>query len=167
MVRCPFDTEAVFCRRYKSGIHCSVGSTLYSDLQCYDEADAPSTENPIGIVFDTTNKLAMSLEDAPTTSNYYNYEYFADANWYCQSQTDKGKRRNIPSKANWQTAYDALGAENLGIDIAVGDSDNYWTTDKGGHGDNYCAVIYMRVGGGSLEFHETRQCSNLRCVISY
>ena len=58
MVKCPFDQTKGFCRQ--SAMECRVGDILYSDLKCYDET--PIGLAAIGVVFDTTNRLAISLE---------------------------------------------------------------------------------------------------------
>ena len=58
MVKCPFDQTKGFCRQ--SAMECRVGDILYSDLKCYDEK--PSGLEAIGVVFDTTNRLAISLD---------------------------------------------------------------------------------------------------------
>ena len=58
MVKCPFDQTKGFCRQ--SAMECRVGDILYSDLKCYDKT--PVGLAAIGVVFDTINRLAISLE---------------------------------------------------------------------------------------------------------
>ena len=59
-LKCPFDTSKLFC----GGDECKVGSRLYDNMMCYDKA--PSGKTAIAIVFDTTNRLAVSLETPAT-----------------------------------------------------------------------------------------------------
>ncbi len=59
--------------------NCTVGAILYSDKSC--NANVVASKTPIGVVFDTTNHLAIALDtevktwldeyfDVPTLSNY-------------------------------------------------------------------------------------------------
>lgn len=56
-VACPTDTSKVFC---KTG--CTVGSFLFSDGQCHALDNPPQGVKAIGVVFDTSKKLAVSFE---------------------------------------------------------------------------------------------------------
>ena len=58
-LKCPFDQTKVFCGEPSVAVTCTVGALLYNDLKCYDEA--PSGKNAIGVVFDATKRLAISL----------------------------------------------------------------------------------------------------------
>lgn len=53
---CPWDTTKVACGK------CKIGSILGGDGRCYS-ATPPSGITPVGIVFDTTNRLAVALTD--------------------------------------------------------------------------------------------------------
>ena len=55
-LHCPWDTTKVVCGK------CRIGSILGGDGLCYS-ATPPSGVSPIGIVFDTTNRLAVALTD--------------------------------------------------------------------------------------------------------
>ena len=59
-LKCPFDDNLLFCEKEMS--NCKVGSILYNDLKCYDTA--PSDKTAIAAVFDTTNRLAIGLNNA-------------------------------------------------------------------------------------------------------
>ena len=59
--------------------NCKIGDILYSDMTC--NANVVASKTPIGVVFDTTNHLAIALDteqktwsdedfDVPTLSNY-------------------------------------------------------------------------------------------------
>ena len=61
MLKCPFDTDKVFCGG------CKVGAVLCDDLQCYDADNIPSDKTPIAVVFDSANRLAIGLNNAPST----------------------------------------------------------------------------------------------------
>ena len=70
MLKCPFDTDKVFCTGESSGGSTgqgcdTVGDILYSDLNCYEPLDKiASGVEPIAVVFDTENRLAIGLKDA-------------------------------------------------------------------------------------------------------
>ena len=81
MLKCPFDTDKVFCESESSGDDTgankpqttgqgcdTVGDILYSDLNCYEPLDKiASGVEPIAVVFDTENRSAIGLNNAPTT----------------------------------------------------------------------------------------------------
>ena len=56
--------------------NCKIGDILYSDKSC--NANVVASKTPIGVVFDTTNKLAIGLEEivSNTFSNPWTGEYF-------------------------------------------------------------------------------------------
>ena len=57
-----------------SSSNCIVGDILYSDKSC--DPNVIATKKPIGVVFDRANKLAIGLEQSPT-SLYWSYpDYF-------------------------------------------------------------------------------------------
>ena len=60
-VACPTDTSKVFCKTVQP-VTCIVGSILGGDQFCYKDK-LPDNVKPVGIVFDTTNKLAVALTD--------------------------------------------------------------------------------------------------------
>ena len=59
-VACPTDTSKVFCKTGVQPVTCAVGSILGGDQLCYKDK-LPDNVKPVGIVFDTTNKLAVAL----------------------------------------------------------------------------------------------------------
>ena len=62
-LKCPSDWNKVFCGAEKSSdgpVECQIGSVLYNDLKCYDEA--PNGKTAIAVVFDTNKKLAITLD---------------------------------------------------------------------------------------------------------
>ena len=65
MLRCPFDTTKVFCPEPLKQTTCLVGSILYKKKKCYD--GTPSGKTPLGIVFDSYKRRAVSLT-APVPS---------------------------------------------------------------------------------------------------
>ena len=76
MLKCPFETDKVFCGGESSGGSTgqgcdTVGDILYSDLNCYDESSLPSVRaTPIAVVFDTENRLAIGLNNAPSAMGW-------------------------------------------------------------------------------------------------
>ncbi len=61
-LKCPFNQNALYCTNPRQPDNCQVGSVLYEDKKCY--ASAPSGQNPIGVVFDTSKRLAVALTPA-------------------------------------------------------------------------------------------------------
>ena len=62
-LKCPFDYTKMFCVSStdpSAPITCSVGDILYDDYNCY--LIAPSGKTAIGVVFDTSKRLAIALE---------------------------------------------------------------------------------------------------------
>ena len=62
VLKCPFDQTKVFCGEPVNPtlpVTCKVGSLLYNDLKCYDVA--PGDKAVIGVVFDNSKKLAVSI----------------------------------------------------------------------------------------------------------
>ena len=62
VLKCPFDNAKVFCGEPKDpdpSVTCTVGAILYNDLKCYDEV--PSGKTAIGVVFNTSKRLAIAL----------------------------------------------------------------------------------------------------------
>ena len=66
-VACPTDTSKVFCKTVQP-VTCIVGSILGGDQFCYKDK-LPDNVKPVGIVFDTTNKLAVALTDINSSSS--------------------------------------------------------------------------------------------------
>ena len=60
VIKCPYDTAAVFCKEPAS-ISCQVGAVLASDKKCYDAVNLPSSVKAIAVVFDVENQLAVAL----------------------------------------------------------------------------------------------------------
>ena len=67
-LKCPFDQTKLYCTEPSSSVTCKVGSILYNDLKCYDEA--PSGKTAIGIVFDTSKRLAISLDSGKNSISW-------------------------------------------------------------------------------------------------
>ena len=78
MVKCPKDSSKVFCPSSSgtssSGtkITCNIGSLIYGDGNCYDFYDAPTNIKPVGVVFDTNNRLAIALSDINSSGSSSN-----------------------------------------------------------------------------------------------
>ncbi len=64
-IKCPYDTSKVFCKNIKN---CNkIGDVLYEDGLCaVNPSNIDLNRIPIGIVFDTINRLAIALTDTQT-----------------------------------------------------------------------------------------------------
>ena len=121
MLKCPFETDKVFCGGESSGDDTgankpqttgegcdAVGAILYSDLNCYDTLDKiASGVEPIAVVFDAENRLAIGLKDAPTTMKWASV------------------KEDIAGLTNYTSSSEALtetttGKENTATIIALG-----------------------------------------------
>ena len=64
-VKCPdgqtCNTATKLCENTARIVPCKVGDTLYSDIHCYE--GVPADKKAIAVVFDTTENLAVSLEE--------------------------------------------------------------------------------------------------------
>ena len=72
VLTCPFDDGKVFCFRKgrplpEETTNCELGSVLYSDMQCYD-AHPGGDVIPIGVVFDTSKRLAIQRQEKSSIS---------------------------------------------------------------------------------------------------
>ena len=94
-VACPTDTSKVFCKKdVIQSVTCAVGSILGGDQLCYKDK-LPEGVKPVGIVFDTTNKLAVALTDINSSGSAGSSTMIWSANYYdipaldnCTSDTD-------------------------------------------------------------------------------
>ena len=60
ILKCPFDENALYCTNPAGETECQVGSVLYNDKKCYNST--PSGKSAIGVVFDTSKRLALALD---------------------------------------------------------------------------------------------------------
>ena len=60
ILKCPFDENALYCTNPAGETECQVGSVLYNDKKCYNST--PSGKSAIGVVFDTSKRLAVALD---------------------------------------------------------------------------------------------------------
>lgn len=58
-LKCPFDNSKLFCIPATTSSSCRIGDILYSDKSCNNNVVASKTA--IGVVFDTTYRLAIAL----------------------------------------------------------------------------------------------------------
>ena len=94
-VACPTDTSKVFCKKdVIQSVTCAVGSILGGDQLCYKDK-LPEGVKPVGIVFDTTNKLAVALTDINSSGSAGSSTMRWSTNYYdmldlgnCTSSTD-------------------------------------------------------------------------------
>ena len=90
-LKCPYNSAAVFCEDIGAAV--AVGDILYGDGTVANSLVAGKT--PIGIVFDTTNHLAVALTDinssgsAGSSTMYWSTSYYdIPALGNCTSSTD-------------------------------------------------------------------------------
>ena len=87
-VACPTDTSKVFCKAGDESedikpVTCAVGSILGNDQLCYSPGTGtPDGVKPVGIVFDTTNKLAVALTDINSSGSAGSSTMIWSANYY-------------------------------------------------------------------------------------
>ena len=119
MLKCPFETDKVFCGG-DTGQGCdAVGDILYSDLNCYDESSLPSGKvTPIAVVFDTENRLAIGLNNAPKVMQWASVEEdISGLTNYFSSTT--ALEETTTGKENTATIV-ALGGDYASSDYAPG-----------------------------------------------
>ena len=114
MIKCPFDTSKVFCRSVPTTKVCdTIGDVLYDDKSCaIDINNLDPNRTPIGVVYDVSRKLAISLEQG--SSLKWASEY-----------------HDIPGLTNYNSSSavqgDYNGKSNTSKIIAHGDSNGYDT----------------------------------------
>ena len=114
-LKCPFDQTKVFCgepEEPSTAVTCTVGSVLYSDLKCYDKA--PYSKLSVGVVFDTTKRLAISLS---TRNNVQWGSYGTDISTLTNCTTSNYTTCDTDGKSNTQKIVAALG---ISSDYAAG-----------------------------------------------
>ena len=80
-VACPTDPTKVFCKAGVQPATCVVGAILGGDQLCYKDK-LPDNVKPVGIVFDTTNKLAVALTDINSSGSAGSSTMIWSANYY-------------------------------------------------------------------------------------
>lgn len=77
-LKCPFDQSKVFCVTAAEvpGGNCEVGAILYSDKSC--NVNVVAGKIAIGVVFDSTNNLAVALRDGGSKTWMPGYEDIPD-----------------------------------------------------------------------------------------
>ena len=94
VLRCPFDTTKLYCEN-TTPKDCVLGDVLYDDKKCYEVT--PKNKTPIGVVIDTTHRVALAKDLA---SNEF-VGYFNSAAEYNQACSNGSLKWDSSS-----TAYD-------------------------------------------------------------
>ncbi len=195
-LKCPFDYSKLFCVvKEPTGKNCVVGALLYDDLNCYRYTSAPSGKNAIGVVFDTTKRLAVLLtppqkrkwgaEDrgymvTDVTSGDYTYTS-TDGQENTQiligamgSGTDTaagycyGLGGFLPSASELKTLYDNKEIVNNKLN-SLPNSSTILISDiywsSNGYGNKAAAVFSM--DHGSLTGYLRTATVNTRCAVAY
>ena len=110
---CPLDLSKKFC--FGKPVECTVGSLLYQDLQCYNTTCG--AERAIGVVFDATNRLAISKAYSwlPWASSNTNISSLTD----CSTADTAKTTCNTSGKTNSQTIT-SLGGDYINSSYAPG-----------------------------------------------
>lgn len=100
---------------------CELGSIIYGDGTC-SNGSLISGKTPIGIIFDTANRLAVAIstvkkDGTPGTESMYWASSSCTSSYYCSPVPSKG--------ASWCTAFNCPGA-----DVSACESDGRLLTDK-------------------------------------
>ena len=109
-VACPTDPTKVFCKAGVQPATCAVGSILGNDQLCYSPGTGtPDGVKPVGIVFDTTNKLAVALTDINSSGSAGSSTMIWSANYY-----------DIPALGNCTSSRDTTcGADGRANTTAI------------------------------------------------
>ena len=121
-VACPTNTSKVFCKTVQP-VTCIVGSILGGDQFCYKDK-LPDGVKPVGIVFDTDNKLAVALTDINSSSAmYWSTSYYdIPALGNCTSSTDL-TTCGVDGRANTMNIW--LCGSSCGLTPAAGATKSY------------------------------------------
>ena len=125
ILKCPFDDTKVYCSEPidpYDPVTCKVGSVLYNDLKCY--VLAPSGKTAVGIVFDTTKRLAVALDETSSvawgsSSDFMSTDLIHLSNCNLQS----GQYQECQSSGRSNT--DAIAASMQNGDLITGDLEDY------------------------------------------
>ena len=164
-VACPTDPTKVFCKAGVQPATCVVGAILGGDQLCYKDK-LPDNVKPVGIVFDTTNKLAVALTDINSSGSAGSSTMIWSANYYdipalgnCTSSTDltatnsyepsgcskdfcKKTKWFLPSMRDLITLYNAKSYVNASLSLTASSGATtltesyYWSSTEY---DNYDA----------------------------
>lgn len=132
-LKCPFDQTKYYCLTSDEledikPSNCAIGDILYSDKTC--NANVVASKKPIGVVFDSTNRLAIALN---TSSMKWSTEYFDIPNLDITSPS--------AAKADWQgkgnTATIISYCQTNSKSCPAAEYANSYTTDGTNAGDWY------------------------------
>ncbi len=116
-IKCPFDTSKVYCKKTQEQetVNCEVGDILYGNGTCAGSSiNIPSNLTPIGVVFDSKKRLAVSFTNV-TKSGYAGTEYMQ----WSEKECDVPNLPNCDGSGsycgtNGRTNTDAILATNGG-----------------------------------------------------
>ena len=124
-LKCPFDQTKVFCGEPLAPVTCTVGAILYNNLKCYDEA--PAGRTAIGVVFDTSKRLAISLS---TGNNVQWGSYGTDISTLTNCTTSNYTTCNTDGKSNTQKII-AVQGESTSLAAGSCYTSTYGSLPKG------------------------------------
>ena len=119
MIKCPFDTSKVFCRKLlapTTKICDTIGDVLFDNKTCaVDITNLDPKRTPIGVVFDVSKKLAVALD-------YAHHDWTQNGSSFATSDIPE-----LPNYTGDNLINDYNGKSNTSIIIAYGDSNGYET----------------------------------------
>ncbi len=134
-LKCPFDTSKVFCVSADElpSSNCAIGDILYSDKTC--NANVVASKKPIGVVFDSTNRLAIALN---TSLMKWSTEYFDIPN-LTNITSSSAATADWQGKGNTATIISYCKANSKSCPAA--EYANSYTTDGTNAGDWYLPAM--------------------------
>ena len=139
-IKCPFDISKVFCEKEQLVKTCDkIGDILYGDGTCAVNATKLVPDLvPVGVVFDTTNRLAIALTDVASDGSA------KTASMYWSSSS--GDMPNLENCTNSNTVITTCGTDGRANTDAILASTNNGTTYAAN------AVNRYQVSGCSKDF---------------
>lgn len=137
-LKCPFDQTKYYCLTSDEledikPSNCAIGDILYSDKTC--NANVVASKKPIGVVFDSTNRLAIALN---TSSMKWSTEYFDIPN-LTNITSSSAATADWQGKGNTATIISYCKANSKSCPAA--EYANSYTTDGTNAGDWYLPAM--------------------------
>ena len=158
MVKCPWDYNAVFCRKKAAvavtGRDCEIGSIVYSDLNCYDNPPEGLTKLGVVVINDDTERKMMSFDERR--------DVWAEANDFCNSYSAGWMAWTLPSRSQLRK----IQANITYIDdvLSLKLSSCYWSSDASSStGGAYCTTM----SNGYETYYILSSRHNVRCIADY
>ena len=165
IIRCPFDTNQVFCSSQKLTKECNtVGDIVYNDKTCAaDINNIDFNRTVIGIIANTSPRFAIALDQ----TSVFKEEYTASSQ--CDTYSvGNSKGWRLPSLQELQKVYDnknmiTIVLSKLGAPVF--ENDEYWTSTR----ISSISYIYYQIDFNSGKTIQTDQSGfgKWRCVLAF